>query len=114
MGFSEWKNERGVKMYKKNNKKEKTKDSYRHLSPLEKETIIVFNKGEKEASIFTYEKTWQKHLETRFNIKPELVNNYGGKSYIINKDRIMKPRAPFSKKKKVTRKDIIKKNKESA
>ena len=57
MGFSEWKNERGVKMYKKNNKKEKTKDSYRHLSPLEKETIIVFNKGEKEASIFTYEKT---------------------------------------------------------
>ena len=96
-------------------KRNDTKEHYiRHLSPFEKETIIVFNKGEKEASIFTYEKTWQKHLETRFNIKPELVNSYGGKSYIINKDRITKPRAPLSKKKKVTRKDIIKKNKESA
>ena len=105
MGFSEWKNERGVKMYKKNNKKEKTKDSYRHLSPLEKETIIVFNKGEKEASVFTYEKTWQRHLETRFNIKPEFINSCGGKSYIINKDRIKMPRAPISKKKKVVRKE---------
>tara|TARA_Y100000310_G_scaffold8834_1_gene9365 strand:- start:208 stop:474 length:267 start_codon:yes stop_codon:yes gene_type:complete len=81
----------------------------RNLSPFEKETIINFNKGEEEASIFTYEKTWQKHLETRFNIKPVLVNNYGGKSYIINKNRIMKPRAPLSKKKKVARKDLIKK-----
>ena len=85
----------------------------RNLSPFEKETIINFNKGEEEASIFTYEKTWQKHLETRFNIKPVLVNNYGGKSYIINKNRIMKPRAPLSKKKKVARKDLIKKSKES-
>ena len=95
-------------------KRNDTKEHYiRHLSPFEKETIIVFNKGEKEASIFTYEKTWQKHLETRFNIKPVLVNNYGGKSYIINKNRIMKPRAPLSKKKKVARKDLIKKSKES-
>ncbi len=44
-------------------KKNIEENSYRHLSPFEKETIINFNKGEEEASIFTYEKTWQKHLK---------------------------------------------------
>ena len=91
-------------------KRNDTKEHYiRHLSPFEKETIILFNKGEKEASVFTYEKTWQRHLETRFNIKPEFINSCGGKSYIINKDRIKMPRAPILKKKKVARNDNNKK-----
>jgi len=94
-------------------KKNIEENPYRRLSPFEKETIINFNKGEEEASIFTYEKTWQKHLETRFGIKPDFTNSAGGRSYTINKNRIMKPRAPLSKKKKVARKDLIKKNKES-
>jgi len=88
---------------RKINKKRKAieENGLRRLTPFERETIIVFNKGEKEASIFTYEKTWQRHLETRFKVIPEFVNSCGGKSYIINKDRIMKPRPLRSRKKKV-------------
>jgi len=84
-------------------KKSKTveEQGFKRLTPFEKETIIVFNKGEKEASIFTYEKTWQQHLEKCFKVSPEFVNKYGGKSYIIDKDRIMKPRVRYSRKKKV-------------
>lgn len=85
-------------MVKKNTEEDNTIS--RHLAPTEKETIITFNKGEKEASIFTYEKTWQKHLETRFNISPISDNGYGGKEYLVDKHRIKMPRAPFIRKKK--------------
>jgi hypothetical protein len=59
----------------------------------DQETIINFNKEEKEASIFTYEKTWQQHLEKKLGLKPIMDNGYGGREYIIDKKRIFMPRA---------------------
>jgi len=84
----------------------KTKDSLteaqknRILTPYEKETIITFNKEEKHAVIFTYEKTWQKHLEIRFNLTPVIDNGYGGKEYHLPKNRIKMPRVLSPRKKK--------------
>jgi hypothetical protein len=63
----------------------------RMLTKCEQETIINFNKEEKVAYIFTYEKTWQQHLEKKLGLKPSLVNGFGGKGYEIGKSRIRKP-----------------------
>ena len=65
------------------------------LTAYEQETIINFNKEEKTASIFTYEKTWQTHLEKRLGLKPVMNNGHGGKEYQIDKKRIPMPRAPM-------------------
>jgi hypothetical protein len=65
----------------------------RALSAYEQETIISFNKAEDIAHIFTYEKTWQKHLEKRLGLKPVVDNGFGGKDYEIEKRRIRPPRA---------------------
>ena len=64
------------------------------LSKYEMETIINFNKEEKTAYIFTYEKTWQQHLEKKLGLKPAMDNGFGGKEYHIDKSRIKPPRAP--------------------
>jgi hypothetical protein len=64
------------------------------LSSYEKETIINFNEAEAEASIFTYNKAWQRHLEQKLGLKPTMDNGYGGKEYQIDKKRIPMPRAP--------------------
>ena len=61
------------------------------LTRYEKETIINFNEGENEAYIFTYNKKWQRHLETVMLLKPEETNDVGGKTYILPKDRIRLP-----------------------
>ena len=78
----------------------------RRLSAYEQETIINFNKAEDIASIFTYEKTWQKHLEGKLGLKPVMDNGFGGKEYELPKSRIKPPRAPRklsdSAKKKLT------------
>ncbi len=66
----------------------------RRLSNYEQETIINFNKDEAIAHIFTYEKTWQQHLEKRLGLKPTMDNGFGGKEYEIDKKRIRPPRAP--------------------
>ena len=66
----------------------------RRLSNYEQETIINFNKDEAIAYIFTYEKTWQQHLEKRLGLKPTMDNGFGGKAYEIDKKRIRPPRAP--------------------
>lgn len=60
----------------------------------EQETIINFNREEKEATIFTYEKTWQNHLEDRLHLKPTMDNGFGGREYVLDKKRISMPRAP--------------------
>ena len=65
----------------------------RGLSAYEQETIINFNKEESIAYIFTYEKTWQKHLEQRLGLKPVMDNGYGGKEYQLPKGLIPMPRA---------------------
>lgn len=67
------------------------------LHDFEKETIIHFNKEDEEASIFTYEKSWQSYLEKKLGLKPISNNSFGGKEYIIDKSRIRMPRA-LSKK----------------
>lgn len=63
------------------------------LSLDEQETIINFNKGESIAYIFTYEKTWQQHLEKKLKLKPLYDNGQGGREYEIDKKRIKMPRA---------------------
>ena len=66
----------------------------RTVSAYEQETIISFNKAEDTAHIFTYEKTWQKHLEEKLGLKPVMDNGFGGKEYELPKSRIKPPRAP--------------------
>ena len=66
----------------------------RKLTNYEQETIINFNKEEKVAYIFTYEKTWQKHLERKLSLKPVVDNGFGGRSYELPKKLIKPPRAP--------------------
>ena len=61
------------------------------LSRAERETIISFSEAPDDACIFTYSRTWQKHIEQRFKIKPELDNGAGGKQYLIPKKRIRLP-----------------------
>ena len=67
----------------------------RTLSNYEQETIITFNREEKTANIFTYEKTWQQHMEKKLRLKPIIDNGFGGKEYEIDKKRIRPPRAPM-------------------
>jgi len=66
----------------------------RKLTKYERETIINFNEGDDMASIFTYNRAWQKHLEKRLGLKTTMDNGYGGKEYQIPKKRIRPPRAP--------------------
>jgi len=73
--------------------KVKEKQQRRGLSSYEQETIINFNREESIAYIFTYEKTWQKHLEQRLELKPVMDNGYGGKEYQLPKGLIPMPRA---------------------
>lgn len=65
----------------------------RNLTALELETIINFNQGSPDAEIFTYERTWQKHLEQKLGLIPTLDNGYGGKGYKLPKSLIHMPRA---------------------
>ncbi|MFC2048013.1 hypothetical protein ACFLSK_01095 [Chloroflexota bacterium] len=66
----------------------------RILTIYEQETIINFNKAEDAAYIFTYEKTWQKHLEGKLGLKPLYDNGFGGREYELPKKIIRPPRAP--------------------
>ena len=63
-------------------------------SAQEQETIIVFNAKDTDASVFTYSKTWQQHLEGKLGLKPVRVNSKGGREYEIDKRRIRMPQAP--------------------
>jgi hypothetical protein len=64
------------------------------LTRQEMETIICFNEQEDTASIFTYNKAWQRHLEGKLSLKPIMDNRFGGKEYELSKKRIKPPRAP--------------------
>ena len=80
----------------------------RNLTADEQETIVQFCKGGTMASIFTYEQTWQKHLEAKLGLKPVLNNGYGGKAYELLKAAVPMPRAKrryseATKKKMATR-----------
>ena len=64
------------------------------LSNEDKETVIRFDETPGKGVIFTYNKTWQSHLEKKLGLKPVWENGYGGKEYEIDKKRIPMPRAP--------------------
>jgi len=64
------------------------------LTKYERETIIIFNEADEMASIYTHSRSWQRHLEKKFGLKPTMDNGYGGKEYEIDKKQIKPPRAP--------------------
>ena len=64
------------------------------LTNEERETLISFDETPNDAVIFTYNKTWQNHLENRLGFKPVMDNKYGGKEYHIPKKRVRMPVAP--------------------
>jgi len=61
----------------------------------EKETIINWNEKDELASIYTYSKAWQHHLEKKLGLKPINVYELGAREYLIDKKRIRPPRAPL-------------------
>ena len=61
------------------------------LNREEQETIINFNKAEDMASIFTYEKRWQKHLEKRLGLRPIKDNGFGAREYLLDKHLLRLP-----------------------
>ena len=61
------------------------------LSKYEQETIINFNREEDKASIFTYDRKLQRHLETKLGLKPVMENHHGGKAYEVDKSCIRMP-----------------------
>ena len=60
----------------------------------ERETIITFDEAGPDATVFTYNPAWQRHLEKRLGLKATMNNGYGGREYHIGKKRIGMPRAP--------------------
>jgi hypothetical protein len=63
----------------------------RNLSGYEKETIINFNEAEATAYVFTYNRSWQRHLEQKLGLKPTMDNGYGGKEYQLDKKMLRPP-----------------------
>ncbi len=89
------------------------------LTNYEMETIVNFNREEDFAYVFTYEKSWQKHIEKRLGIKPFMDNGKGGKEYKVDKHLISKPRVPrigrkLTPERKKQMSDILKRARESA
>ncbi len=64
------------------------------LNKYERETQIGFNEGEDMAYIFTYNKSWQRHLEKVLGLKMIKTNGFGGRDYELPKKMIKLPRAP--------------------
>ena len=66
----------------------------RYLTKYEQETIVNFNRAEEIAYVFTYDKSWQRHIENKLGIKPTEANGFGGRSYTVPKKCIKPPLAP--------------------
>lgn len=60
----------------------------------ERETIVNFNEGELLASVFTYSRRWQVHMERKLGLIPVMVNGRGGKEYLVDKRLIRLPLVP--------------------
>ncbi len=60
----------------------------------ERETLINFNEGEAIAFVFTYSRSWQRHLEEKLGLKPVRDNGHGGREYELPKRCIRLPQAP--------------------
>lgn len=72
------------------------------LHKIERESIITFNEEELIATVFTYSKPLIRVMEKKFGLKPKIINDFGGREYIIDKDRI-KFNLPRTKKSKLTK-----------
>lgn len=72
------------------------------LSMVERETIILFNEGEKTAEVFTNNDKLRKKLEQAASRHPEIyhlksTDQYGGVTYIFPKKRLdIRFREPIS------------------
>lgn len=72
------------------------------LSKIEKETIILFNEGETEANIYTFNAGLRKRLVAFSKQYPELCRlehsfDQGGVSYVLDKSRLsIRLIAPYS------------------
>jgi hypothetical protein len=66
----------------------------RRLTKQEQETIIVFNRADKTADVFTHDKNWQHCLEHKLGFKPTRVERFTGRNYVIPKSHIPMPRRP--------------------
>ncbi len=64
------------------------------LTNYERDTIINFNEAEETAYIFTYNKTWQRHLEKVLGLKAVKTNRFGARDYELSKKWIKLPRTP--------------------
>lgn len=64
------------------------------MTAYEHETIILFNDAEKEASIYTHNKAWQRYLEGKLGLVPTEHNSENGRTYTLLKKWIKKPRHP--------------------
>lgn len=66
----------------------------RSLPPKDRETVIMMNDADDEATIITYSFKWQKHIENKFNIRTCLearMGCVGAKAYKIPKECIKMP-----------------------
>ena len=76
------------------------------LTKIEKETIILFNEGEREASIYTYNASLRKRLALFSKQHPELCRMersfaQGGVSYVLDKSRLsIRLIAPYSEERR--------------
>ena len=64
-----------------------------HLTKYEQETILNYNRGERDAYVFTYDPGLKRRLAEYAATHPEVArleykNDFGGVSYIIDKRRI--------------------------
>ena len=66
----------------------------RYLTKYEQETIVNFNRAEEIAYVFTYDKSWQRHMGKTLGVKATKDNGFGGRSYEVPKKWIRLPRAP--------------------
>lgn len=74
------------------------------LTKYEKETIILFNESEDEASIYTYNAGLKSRLQKFSKMYPQYCrlkdkNPYGGRVYLIDKSRLsIHLQPPYSEK----------------
>ena len=65
-----------------------------YLSKAELETIIRFDETNEPAEIYTNNKSWMRHCEEILGLKPEKTNFPRGKTYLLPKKWLKKPRKP--------------------
>ena len=73
--------------------KKKVEKVRKNLLPVEQETIIVYNKADTQASLFTYQKALIKNL-VKMGAEVEWTNKHGGTSLVFPKSWVRNPLVP--------------------